>query len=98
MQFMTVHRSKGLEADHVIILRAASGRMGFPCEIIDDSLLDMVLPEPEHFAHAEERRLFYVALTRARRSVTVLADKERPSIFARELVDDDQHGVVELDS
>lgn len=61
IQSLTIHRSKGLEADHVVILRAASGRLGFPSEIVDDSLLDLVLPEPEQFEHAEERRLFYVA-------------------------------------
>jgi DNA helicase-4 len=96
IDFKTAHGSKGLEADHIIILRATSGRMGFPSEIIDDSLLDMVLPASEPFEHAEERRLFYVALTRARKSVTILADKGNPSAFARELVDNEQYGVVIL--
>jgi DNA helicase-4 len=96
IRFMTVHASKGLEADHVIILRAASDRMGFPSEIVDDPLLDMVLPEPEHFDHAEERRLFYVALTRARKSVTVSTDRERPSVFVRELINNEEYGAVEL--
>ena len=44
IKFMTVHRSKGLEADHVVVLQASSGRMGFPSEIVDDPLLDLVLP------------------------------------------------------
>ncbi|MEL7801674.1 UvrD-helicase domain-containing protein [Sulfitobacter pontiacus] len=96
MRFMTVHASKGLEADHVVILRAVSDRMGFPSEIVDDPLLDLVLPEPENFDHAEERRLFYVALTRARKSVIVLADREKPSVFARELVGNLEYGTVEL--
>jgi DNA helicase-4 len=94
MRFLTVHRAKGLEADHVVILRAVRGRMGFPAEIIDDSLLDLVLPEPEPFEHAEERRLFYVALTRARHSVTILADREAPSSFATELLDDKSYGAI----
>lgn len=96
IRFMTVHASKGLEADHVVILRAASDRMGFPSEIVDDPLLDLVLPEPEKFDHAEERRLFYVALTRARKSVTILADREKPSVFVRELVEHPEYEAVEL--
>ncbi|MBT4701980.1 MAG: UvrD-helicase domain-containing protein [Rhodospirillaceae bacterium] len=96
IRFMTIHASKGLEADHVIVLRAASDRLGFPSEIIDDPLLNIVLPEPEDFDHAEERRLFYVALTRARKSVTVLGDRESPSVFVDELIEDDEYGVVEL--
>ena len=96
IHFRTVHAAKGLEADHVIILRVTSGRMGFPSEIVDDSLLDMVLPEAEPFEHAEERRLFYVALTRARKGVIILADAENPSSFAQELAGDADYGVVEL--
>jgi DNA helicase-4 len=96
IRFMTVHASKGLEADHVIILRAESDRMGFPSEIVDDPLLDLVLPKPENFEHAEERRLFYVALTRARHSVTILADREKPSAFVRELTKDPAYEVTQL--
>ncbi len=86
IRFMTVHASKGLEADHVVILRASRERMGFPSEIVDDPLLDLVLPEPEDYSHAEERRLFYVALTRAKKSATILAEKEKPSAFVTELI------------
>lgn len=96
LKFMTVHRSKGLEADHVVVLKASSGRMGFPSEIVDDPLLDLVLPETERFEHAEERRLFYVALTRARKSVTILVDRQKPSAFVRELIDKPEYGAIEL--
>lgn len=96
IRFMTAHGSKGLEADHVIILRAASATMGFPSEIVDDPLLELVLPMPERFEHAEERRLFYVALTRARTSVTIVADREKPSVFVRELVENPEYDVMAL--
>jgi DNA helicase-4 len=96
IRFMTVHASKGLEGDHVIILRAVGDTMGFPSEIVDDPLLDLVLPEPENFEHAEERRLFYVALTRARQSVTILADREKPSPFVRELADTPDYQAIEV--
>ena len=94
LRFMTVHGSKGLEADHIIILNVSAGRMGFPSEIEDDPLLDLVLPEAETFDHAEERRLFYVALTRARHTVTILADREKPSSFVRELAAENEYGAV----
>jgi DNA helicase-4 len=96
LRYMTGHASKGLEADHVVILHVTAEEMGFPSEIVDDPLLDLVLPEPEQFDHAEERRLFYVALTRARRSVTVLADREKPSVFVRELVEHPEYGAIIL--
>ena len=86
LRFMTVHGSKGLEADRVIILRASAGRMGFPSEMVDDPVLDLVFPTPETYEHAEERRLFYVALTRARTAVTILANRQKPSAFVRELL------------
>jgi DNA helicase-4 len=96
VHFMTVHASKGLEADHVVILRASAEKMGFPSEIVDDPLLELVLPEPEQFEHAEERRLFYVALTRARKTVTILADRDKPSPFARELLGNPAYEAIAL--
>ena len=82
---MTIHGSKGLEADYAIVVGLNTGEYGFPSEITDDSLYDLVLAEPEAHPNAEERRLLYVALTRARRMAFLLADGGSPSSFAEEL-------------
>ena len=86
ISFRTVHASKGMEADYVVLLGLNGGQYAFPTEIVDDPLLDLVLSRPETVANAEERRLFYVALTRARRHVFLIAGDGRPSSFATELV------------
>ncbi len=87
VSFMTVHGSKGLEADYVVVPGLCSGKYGFPAEIVDDPLLDLVLATPEHYPNAEERRLFYVAVTRARRQAFLLADGGPPSPFILELIE-----------
>lgn len=82
---MTVHGAKGLEADYVIAgLRG--GRWGFPATKSDDPLLNLVLTQADAYPYSEERRLFYVALTRARRkSFLVCETGEAMSMFAAEL-------------
>jgi DNA helicase IV len=87
--FRTVHGSKGLEADYVVIPNLTRGTHGFPSEIADDPVLDLVMAEPDDYPHAEERRLFYVALTRARREVVLVAVRGKESAFLRELIEDD---------
>ena len=88
VSFKTVHGSKGLEADYVVVLGLCSGQYGFPSEIVDDPLLDLVLGAPENYPNAEERRLFYVAITRAIRQVFLLAEDGPPSSFVLELIQD----------
>jgi len=82
----TIHRSKGLEADYVVVIGLCSGKYGFPAEIADDPLLDLVLSAAEDHPNAEERRLLYVAITRARRQAFLLADSGPPSEFVTELL------------
>ncbi len=87
LRFSTVHRAKGQEADYVIVLDLKNTRSGFPAKIDDDPLLEMVLPpkSAKGLPYAEERRLFYVAMTRARRGAYLIADDSRPSEFVTEI-------------
>jgi DNA helicase-4 len=93
LSFLTTHSAKGLEADYVIIDNVNSGLYGFPTEIVDDPLLNLVLPEPDKHENGEERRLFYVALTRARKKVFVAADQASYSSFVQELIKDNEYAI-----
>lgn len=90
VDFSTVHSAKGREADFSLVLDLKDDRMGFPSQIDDDPLLNLALPpmRGHPFPHAEERRLFYVAATRAKRAVYLIADQIHTSSFVRELVQD----------
>ena len=81
----TIHSAKGLEADYVLVLDLNSDKYGFPSEIEDDPLLELVLSSIDPFTHSEERRLFYVAITRSRSKIFLLVDPARPSSFITEL-------------
>jgi DNA helicase-4 len=83
-EFMTVHKAKGLEADVVILINCSSDIYGFPSNISDDPILNYLLSASDTFEFAEERRLFYVAITRARKNIHVMFDRKAPSIFISE--------------
>ena len=83
ISFVTAHASKGLEADYVVLFGIDTG--SFPSTRENDELIDIVLPNKEHFIHDEERRLFYVALTRAKHFVYVLFDGDKSSPFLSEM-------------
>jgi len=85
VRFITIHGSKGLEADYVFILNCNSGLYGFPSLVSDDPVLDYVLSDKEHYEYAEERRVFYVGITRAKEHTVVLYDENRPSPFVTEM-------------
>jgi DNA helicase-4 len=84
-QFMTVHKSKGLEADIIIIINCNSGKHGFPSGMSDDPVLNLLLSEADQFENGEERRLFYVAMTRAKEMAYFVADSSYKSKFITEL-------------
>lgn len=85
---MTVHKSKGLEADNVIIVNLEDKITGFPNKITNDKVLKYVLDDKDNYPYEEERRLFYVALTRTKNSNYLLVNKNKPSIFVEELIKD----------
>lgn len=86
LSFFTAHSVKGLTADFSILLDVDSGVFGFPSEIADDPILNAVLHEGDKFENAEERRLFYVATTRARHRNYLLYDLLNPGKFVTELI------------
>lgn len=86
--FRTAHSAKGLEADYVLVPRMVSGMYGFPSEVVDDPVLGIVMSEADRFPHGEERRLFYVALTRAKKRATLITVRGRESSFVTELLKD----------
>lgn len=85
IEFSTVHKAKGLEADNVIIINLEDDLLGFPNKISDDPVLSLVLSEEDNYDFSEERRLFYVALTRTKNRVFLIANEAQPSIFVKEL-------------
>ncbi|GIP52924.1 UvrD-helicase domain-containing protein [Paenibacillus vini] len=88
ISFMSTHKSKGLEADHVILINAKNSLLGFPNRIADDPVLSWVLTDQDSFDFAEERRLFYVALTRTQNNLYILAPERDASVFVRELINE----------
>lgn len=81
----TAHSSKGLEYDYVVVFNTAFKVTGFPSLLDDDPAISFLLPNKEDFPFAEERRLFYVALTRAKKGCYLLVPKFAPSQFFTEI-------------
>lgn len=84
MKFITAHGSKGLQADHVFILNNSNSIKGFPSRIQDDPIVSMLLKNSDTYPFAEERRLYYVAMTRARKKVWLLIPQNKAGLFAQE--------------
>lgn len=83
--FMTAHASKGLGYDNVIVVNGRNETYGFPSKIEDDPVLSLVIKEDKSMQYAEERRLFYVAMTRTKNRVYFIAPEKNPSEFLLEI-------------
>lgn len=95
--FMTVHMSKGLGYDNVIIVNGKNETYGFPSKIEDDPVLAFVIKGDNSIDYAEERRLFYVAMTRTKNRVYFIAPEQNPSEFLLEIKKDYKNVVLRGD-
>ena len=85
MQFITAHKSKGLQADYVFIINNKNGKLGFPSQIQDAPILQLLLENCDAYPLAEERRLYYVALTRAKVKTFIVTISNQESSFVAEI-------------
>ena len=83
--FLTAHASKGLGYDNVIVVNGKNETYGFPSKIEDDPVLSFVIKGDRSIDYAEERRLFYVAMTRTKNRVYFIAPEQNPSEFLLEI-------------
>ena len=84
-RYLTVHMAKGLEEETVVLVKFSNDYLGFPSKIEDNRLLSLINNSDEDIPYAEERRLFYVALTRTKKRIYILVPRDNPSIFLKEI-------------
>ena len=92
IHLMTVHKSKGLQARVVFILDVVKGLYGFPCEIENPDIYEPAINGPRRQREEEERRIFYVAATRAKEDLIIYTQKNAMSVFLGEIK---EHVVIE---
>ena len=85
--YLTIHKSKGLEADNIVIVNLTNNINSLPSRIKNDVLIDLLLNN-KNDVYFEERRLFYVALTRTKNNVYLIIDRHNISSFVKELIKD----------
>jgi DNA helicase-4 len=86
IKYWTFHGAKGLEADYCILIGFFQGKAGFPNQNKEEAVVEALLPSLDSFPHSEERRLLYVAITRAKKKCYIIADPMAPSEFISELL------------
>lgn len=84
-RYLTIHRSKGLESDNVILINMEDNLLGMPSKIKDEKILKYVNNSKDYYLFEEERRLFYVALTRTKNITYIISPISNKSIFVKEI-------------
>lgn len=92
VKYLTIHKSKGLEEDNVILINLDNSNHSLPTKTKDHQIISNILNQDE-YPYEEERRLFYVALTRTRNYIYLLVPKNNPSIFIKELIKDNSKNI-----
>lgn len=85
LRYLTIHKAKGLEEDNVILINMTNKIMGFPSKIKEPKITKKIFKSKERYPYSEERRLFYVALTRTKNNIFIMSDKNNESIFVTEI-------------
>lgn len=86
IDYLTIHKSKGLEYDDCILINAIDDKYGFPSKIEDEKIISILKPKiKENITYPEERRLFYVAITRTKNKLYILVPKSKVSSFVKEI-------------
>jgi Superfamily I DNA and RNA helicases len=93
MKYLTVHRSKGLEEENVIIINLENNITGFPSKLEDDNILKYIVDYDDKIPYEEERRLFYVAITRTKNYTYLLTNKRKPSLFVKEIINEHKNNI-----
>lgn len=97
IKYLTVHKAKGLESAYVVIINLTNSINGFPNQIKNEQIITKIIPDKKIFPFDEERRLFYVALTRTKNEVFLFTPKNNPSIFIQELINNYQEKIITKD-
>jgi DNA helicase-4 len=84
-RYLTIHKSKGLESDNVILINVEDKLLGLPTKIKDEKVLKYVNNTKDYYPYEEERRLFYVALTRTKNKTYIISPYQKESIFIKEI-------------
>ena len=85
IEYLTIHAAKGLGYDNVILVNAKNQKLGFPSKIKTNKIIKNLIIEDKGIKYAEERRLFYVALTRTKNEVIIITPKYNYSKFIKEI-------------